>query len=267
MRAALLERIELESELRRAVERDEFVLHFQPIYSLADGSVAAVEALVRWQHPTRGLVPPGAFIPLAEESGTIVRIGRGVLRAACTEAASWSLVGAGQAAVSVNVSVRQLQDPDLVVDVAEALASSGLDPSRLVLEITETVLAPGSEKTMDVLRELKRMGVRLALDDFGTGYSSLRYLHEFPLDIIKIAKPFVDALGGAGGGATLAQAIVDIGRTFGLTVVAEGIEHAEQLHRLRSMNADLGQGFLLSRPIDASMLKELLEGVEDLRVA
>jgi len=267
MRAALLERIELESELRRAVDRDEFVLHFQPIYALADGSVAAVEALVRWQHPTRGLVPPAAFIPLAEETGTIVRIGRGVLRAACSEAAAWPALGAGEVAVTVNVSARQLQDPDLVVDVAEALASSGLDAARLVLEITESVLAPGSEKTMDVLRELKRMGVRLALDDFGTGYSSLRYLHEFPLDIIKIAKPFVDAVGGGGGGATLARAIVDIGRTFGLAVVAEGIEHPEQLRRIRAMDADLGQGFLLSRPVDAGTLQALLAGVDDLRVA
>jgi diguanylate cyclase (GGDEF)-like protein len=267
MRAALLERLELESELRRAVERDEFVLHFQPIYALADGAVAAVEALVRWEHPTRGLVSPGEFIPLAEETGTIVSIGRRVLRDACREAASWPASGKNEIAVAVNVSARQLQDPTLLDDVAEALASSGLAASRLVLEITESVLAPGSERTMHVLRELKRTGVRLALDDFGTGYSSLRYLHEFPLDMLKIAKPFVDAVGGAGGGATLARAIVDIGRTFGLTVVAEGIEHPEQLLRIRGMDADLGQGFLLSRPVDAATLKTILAGVRDLRVA
>jgi len=258
MRAALVERLEVEAQLRHAVGRREFVLHFQPIYELATGAVAAVEALVRWQHPTRGLLPPGAFIPLAEETGLIVAIGRQVLREACSEAGTWPALPRGEIAVTVNVSARQLQDPDLVTDVVDALSDTGLPASRLVLEITETVLAPGNEKTKEVLRDLKRTGVRLALDDFGTGYSSLGYLHEFPLDIIKIAKPFVDAIGGRGGEATIARAIADLGRTFGLDVVAEGIERADQLDRIRDLSAHFGQGFLLSRPVDAAALKPLL---------
>jgi diguanylate cyclase (GGDEF)-like protein len=257
MRAELLARLELESELRRAVTSDEFVLAFQPIYALASGAVTAVEALVRWRHPTRGVIAPGAFIPLAEETGLIVGIGRSVLQGACREAATWPRGAAGEIAVAVNVSARQLQDPHLVDDVKEALESAGLPASRLMLEITETVLAPGSGETRRTLRSLKRLGVQLALDDFGTGYSSLRYLHEFPLDLIKIAKPFVDAVGDGGGERALAKAIVDLGRTFGLVVVAEGIERPEQLAGLRAMSAELGQGFLLSPPVDAAALMHL----------
>jgi diguanylate cyclase (GGDEF)-like protein len=257
MRAASLERLELQIELRRALAQKEFILHYQPIYDLANGTVAAVEALVRWGHPTRGLIPPGSFIPLAEETGLIVDIGRSVLRAACNEAASWPPCKAGEIAITVNVSARQLQDPNLVRDVTEALAISGLPASRLVLEITETVLAPGSDETMRVLTSLKGLGVGLALDDFGTGYSSLRYLHEFPLDLIKIAKPFVDPI-GEGGESALAKAIVDLGRIFRLVVVAEGIERPEQLEGLRAMSAQLGQGYLLSRPVPAAELRKLL---------
>ena len=258
MRAAVLERLELQVELRRAVARNQFVLHFQPIYELESGAVAAVEALLRWRHPTRGLVAPDAFVPLAEETGLIVEIGRNVLRDACRLAVAWPSSPAGDVAVTVNVSARQLQDAQLVADVTDALAFSGLPASRLVLEITETLLAPGSDATLLTLRRLKSLGVRLALDDFGTGYSSLRYLHEFPLDLIKIAKPFVDAIGVRGGEPTLAKAIVDLGRTFGLVVVAEGIERAEQLDGVRAIAAELGQGFLLSPPLDAAALGILL---------
>jgi len=254
MRAAVVERLELESDFKRAVEREEFVLHYQPIVELETGSISGLEALLRWEHPARGLVPPLAFVPLAEETGAIVSIGRWVLREACRRATTWE----APLIVSVNLSARQLQQPDLVDEIAQMLADTALDPSRLMLELTETALMQDSQAAVRKLSSLKQLGIRLALDDFGTGYSSLGYLQQFPLDVLKIAKPFVDGLGSGSGEPALAQAIIELGRTFQLNVVAEGIERVEQLVQLRTLGCDGGQGFLFSKPCDADSVDILL---------
>ena len=245
MRAEVLERIELESDLQRAVARDELVVHYQPLVALGDGRLAAFEALVRWRHPTRGLLPPLAFIPLAEETDLIAEIGRWVLDEACIQAQIWGT------SISVNLSGRQLEQSDLVEVVAGALARSGLPPERLWLEITETVLMRDTETTIDRLRALKALGVKLAVDDFGTGYSSLQYLRRFPIDLLKMAKPFVDGLSSGPEGAALAKTILELGHSLGLRTVAEGIEGAAELAQLRRLGCDLGQGFLFAQPLSA----------------
>jgi diguanylate cyclase (GGDEF)-like protein len=252
MRAEVLERIELEADLQRAVERDELVVHYQPVMSLADGRLEAFEALVRWQHPTRGLMAPLTFIPLAEETDLIVDIGRWVLETSCVQAQAWGT------SISVNLSGRQLEQSDLVEVVARALARSGLAPERLWLEITETVLMHDTEATIERLRALKALGVKLAVDDFGTGYSSLRYLRRFPIDLLKMAKPFVDGLNASPDGEALARTILELGVSLGLRTVAEGIEGDDELASLRRLGCDLGQGFLFARPMPAAEATALL---------
>jgi diguanylate cyclase (GGDEF)-like protein len=266
MHAAVMERLELEADLQRAVERGELVLDFQPVVDLSSGEVGGFEALLRWRHPSRGLIAPGAFIPLAEETRLMPAIGRWVLESACRHAVSWrESTGASDLTVSVNLSARQLQSPSLFEDVGHALERSGLPPCGLVLEITETVLMSDTESTIGKLKRLKHMGVGLAVDDFGTGYSSLQYLRRFPIDTLKIDKSFVDDLAGAGDDAALARAIVDLGESFGLTVVAEGIECEEQRRRLVELGCQLGQGFLFSPPLAAADASELARSC-DLRV-
>jgi EAL domain-containing protein (putative c-di-GMP-specific phosphodiesterase class I) len=222
--------------------------------------------LIRWQHPQRGLLPPAAFIPLAEETGAIFAIGQWVLQTACRAAAAWgsgstplSRRPADQAPpfVSVNLAPIQLQQVDLVEVVASTLAETQLDPARLVLEITESSLLDDS-RAIQTLRGLKELGVRLAVDDFGTGYSSLHYLQRFPLDALKIPKTFVDHLGEHSDQSALARAIIELGRTFGLDVIAEGIERPEQLAHLRALGCKAGQGFLLAHPRDAAATEALL---------
>ncbi|MFP5361120.1 MAG: putative bifunctional diguanylate cyclase/phosphodiesterase [Thermoleophilia bacterium] len=254
MHAAVVRRAELEADLQRVVERDELVLHYQPIVALETGSVVGVEALVRWRHPERGLIAPDAFIPVAEETQLMAELGRWILTAACTQAARWQQ---GQPLrVSVNLSACQLQSADVAGDVRRALASAGLDPSSLVLEITETALMRDVQDTISCLVELKRLGVLLAVDDFGTGYSSLDYLRRFPIDILKIDKAFVEDL--VAGDSKLAQAIIDLGDSFGLHVVAEGIEHELQRQRLIALGCRLGQGYCFARPMPARELSALL---------
>jgi diguanylate cyclase (GGDEF)-like protein len=257
MHEALVEQLELEADLRGALERDEFVVHYQPIVDLASGDILGAEALVRWEHPTRGLLAPGAFIPLAEETQMIVPIGRRVLRAACEQAVRW-LERHGELTMAVNLSGTQLLQPDLVGDVADALRDSGLPAQHLTLEITETVLMGDDAVTMSRLRELKELGVRLAVDDFGTGYSSLQYLRDFPLDILKVAKSFVDGIGGEAQGVALARAIVELGESCQLDVVGEGIELSEQREGLLELGCRLGQGFLFARPADPQTIDALL---------
>jgi diguanylate cyclase (GGDEF)-like protein len=254
MHTAVVERAELEADLQRVVERDELVLHYQPIVDLKTDEVVGVEALVRWCHPQRGLIGPDAFIALAEETQLMTELGRWILNAACQEAAGWQ--GARPLKLSVNLSASQLQAADLATDVAAALESSGLAPSALVLEITETVLMRDVEDTIDCLKDLKKLGVLLAVDDFGTGYSSLDYLRRFPIDMLKIDKAFVDDL--VTGDSTLAQAIIDLGESFGLQVVAEGIEHEGQRRRLIELGCRLGQGFCFARPMPAEDVAALL---------
>jgi EAL domain-containing protein (putative c-di-GMP-specific phosphodiesterase class I) len=265
--AAAAERLELEQGLARAVEAltsgasdGGFALAYQPVVSLESGAVEKVEALLRWQHPARGPVSPARFIPVAEGSGLIVALGRWVLEEACRAAAGWpSGAGGRPVGIAVNVSGRQLADPGLAGHVAGALAASGLDPARLTLEITESVLMHDTTGTLAVLHALKALGVRLAVDDFGTGYSSLRYLQQFPVDVLKIDKSFVDGVARGGHDAALARTIVALGDMLALRTVAEGVEDAAQADVLRAMGCEYAQGYLFARPTDGPGLLALLE--------
>jgi diguanylate cyclase (GGDEF)-like protein/PAS domain S-box-containing protein len=259
MQAAVYERLELANELREAVERREFVVFYQPIVEIATELIVGCEALVRWTHPRRGLLRPDAFIQIAEVTGLIVPIGDYVLTQACRQLAVWDgQLGANAMRMAVNLSPRQLKDPLVVSTVRRALEHSGIDPGRLTLEITETALVEDSYATLARLRDLKALGVRLSIDDFGTGYSSLSYLRQFPVDAVKIAKPFVDHIAEGDDHSALARAIITLGDTLRLEVVAEGIEQEAQMLALRSMGCQLGQGFYSSRPVEASSLRSLL---------
>ena len=259
LHAAVVERLELEADLRHAVERDELLLHYQPLVDLATGQVVGAEALVRWQHPERGMLGPVQFVPLAEESGLIVPVGAWVLREACRQAAEWHASG-HPLMVAVNLSGAQLEAPGLAADLAAALEETGLHPASVMLEITETVLMHDLEATVARLDELKRLGVLLSVDDFGTGYSSLQYLRRFPLDLLKLAKPFVDRVEDAGDGYALARAIIDLGHNLDLTVLAEGIEGPEQRELLTRLGCRLGQGYHFARPTTSEALDAVLGG-------
>jgi EAL domain-containing protein (putative c-di-GMP-specific phosphodiesterase class I) len=263
MHTALVERLELEADLGRAVERQEFELAYQPIVELDTGAVVAVEALVRWRHPDRGLLSPAEFIPAAEETGLIRAIGRQVLEQACRQGAGWQRChrSASPLAVSVNLSVNQLHHPALVEEVASALDGAGLDPRSLILEITETALMQELER--ETLTRLKQLGVQIAVDDFGTGYSSLHYLRGFPIDILKIDKSFVDDIAKPDK-PPLARAILDLGQSLNLRVIAEGMELEEQVIGLAELGCRWGQGYFFSRPQPAHELDALLtaNGVE-----
>jgi diguanylate cyclase (GGDEF)-like protein len=266
LRETANERAVLEGLLREAEERDELRLHYQPIVDLTDGSIVGVEALVRWEVPARGLLMPSDFIGLAEDSGHIVPIGRWVLEQACRQTEAWRHShGLDSLSVGVNLSARQFQHPDLVAEVGAALAASGLEPSCLVLEITESVLMQTTAATIGKLADLRRIGVRLAIDDFGTGYSSLGYLERFPVDILKIDKTFIDGIGERGGRPVLARAIVQLGRALDLQVIAEGIERSEQASVLRRLGCTRGQGHLYSRALPPAELDTILaRGAVDL---
>ena len=238
-------RLDRREQLERAIENEELVLHYQPIVDLDLARVAGFEALVRWQHPERGLLGPGEFIPLAEETGLIVPLGRWVLREACRQAASW----AGAPYLSVNVAGAQLEQPGFEDEVAAALHDGGLVPERLVLEVTESSLVGDLEA--ERLQALRRLGVRLAIDDFGTGYSSLSYLRKFPMDVLKIDRSFTRDVCED---SALLNAIVAMGESLGLVLVPEGIEEPEQADALRALGCRLGQGFLFGRPVPAEEL-------------
>jgi diguanylate cyclase (GGDEF)-like protein len=263
MHAAVMERLELEVDLQRSLHRGELEVHYQPIIELATGVTSAVEALLRWKHPTRGYVGPDEFVPLAEETGTIHALGQWVLLEACRQAVEWNTgVRRGDPiAMGVNLSARQLEAAGLVDQVAAALAETGLPPDLLILEITETVLMRDLEGSVSKLIELRELGVRLSVDDFGTGYSSLQYLRRFPLDSLKIAKSFVDGVSGPSQDAAVARAIVDLGCTFSLRVVAEGIETTEQYEQLLRLGCEYGQGYLFARPAAAADIEPELTSV------
>jgi diguanylate cyclase (GGDEF)-like protein len=254
MAAAMLRRHDLKEELAKAIEREEILVEYQPIVSLETGRISAAEALVRWQHPIRGLVSPSEFIPLAEETGLIREIGRHVLTQACRQARRWRLADVNETPLRlhVNLSAAQLRDPDLIATVRAALEDSGVPPDRLALEITESQLLGDAATSAARFRELRALGVRISLDDFGTGYSSLSYLHSLPLDSLKIAKPFVDGLVDHGRDASFIGVIVDLARKLQLDVIAEGIETPAQLHALRELGVELGQGYLLGHPAPAA---------------
>jgi diguanylate cyclase (GGDEF)-like protein len=260
MHTAIVERLDLEVDLKRAIEHEELVLVYQPIFSLRSGAVAGVEALVRWQHPTRGVVLPEHFVPLAEESGVIRELGRWVLRAACHQGALWRAKYPGHPGlrIGVNVSGAQLREPGLLEEVSEALAAAQLEASGVTLEITETALMESFDTAIEQLDALKELGVDLAIDDFGIGYSSLRYLRRLPLDNLKIEKTFVDGIGRSDDEPALLRAIVDLAEIFGLTVIAEGIERPEQRERLLELGCELGQGHLLAEPLPSAEADALL---------
>jgi EAL domain-containing protein (putative c-di-GMP-specific phosphodiesterase class I) len=259
MHAAVLDRLHLEADLRQAIERDELVLHYQPILALASGQVAGVEALVRWQHPTRGQLPPAAFIPLAEETGLILALGAWVLRTACAQLAAWQAAGLPPMWVAVNLSVRQVQQPGLPTLIADTLAATGLAPHYVQLEITESMLMDAVETTRTTLAEVHALGVRLALDDFGMGYSSLRYLQHLPLDTLKIAQPFVADIVTDPQAAAISAGVSALSQSLGLTVIAEGVETADQVQVLRAQQCDAIQGYLVSHPLPAAAVPQYLQ--------
>jgi EAL domain-containing protein (putative c-di-GMP-specific phosphodiesterase class I) len=253
-------RHELATALAHAASRGEIEVRYQPIVSLGAGGTVAFEALARWRHPVRGLLAPAAFVPLAEEIGEIGAIGRVVLRAACERTREWgdAFPQHGELAVAVNLSATELQDPDLPGDVAAILAACGLPAHRLVLELTESGAMRDPDLTAETFAKLRALGVRLALDDFGTGYSSLSHLRDLPIDMLKIAKPFVDPLDDATADTTFVATILRLAEALDLDVVAEGIERAEQADALRLLRCGLGQGFHFARPLDERRAKARL---------
>ena len=257
MHTVAVTRLELLSDLRHAVERDELLVVYQPIHSLETQALVGVEALLRWKHPSRGLMAPLTFIPLAEESGLITPIGRWVLDRACRDAQHWrtSLPDLANLTIAVNLSGRQIPEPSLLLDVQRALNESGLPPDALVLELTESVLLQHTEQARAVLDCLKMLGVGLAIDDFGTGYSSLSYLQQLPLDILKIDRSFVERMATDPGGEGLARAVIALGSTLSLRTVAEGIEHPEQAERLRALGCHRGQGYHFSHALPADQFE------------
>jgi diguanylate cyclase (GGDEF)-like protein/PAS domain S-box-containing protein len=259
MHEGVLARLELRTDLQRALATDQLELFYQPVIRLEDGSISGVEALLRWNHPERGMVGPDQFIPLAEETGLIVPIGRWVLRQGCREGRRLmaSLPADRPVSLAINLSLKQLQHSDIVADVRDALEESGLPAAQLTLEITESVLMADTDLAVQRLAELKTLGIKLALDDFGTGYSSLSYLSKFPVDVLKMDRSFLRE--GASPQATdLANAVVALGNTLSLEVVAEGIEIPEQWHTLRDLGCDLGQGFYFARPMNAEAARAFL---------
>jgi diguanylate cyclase (GGDEF)-like protein/PAS domain S-box-containing protein len=267
MQTAVLDRIELEADLRSALVGEEFFLLYQPVFDLDHMHVSGVEALVRWRHPSRGIVPPDHFIPMLEDSGLIVDVGRWVLVEACRQAAEWHRRGHGLS-MSVNVSMRQLETHAFVDHIKGALATTSLDPRFLVIEITESTLMRDADATIRRLREIKDLGVHVAIDDFGTGYSSLAYLRQFPVDALKIDRSFIAAMADSPESGALIHTLVELGRTLGLETLAEGIEDNNQLHKLQEEHCDRGQGFLFSRPIEPEAIEAfLLEAAESSRAA
>jgi diguanylate cyclase (GGDEF)-like protein/PAS domain S-box-containing protein len=256
MQDVLHERLRLEADMIRALVEEEFLLEYQPIVDLGTGSLLGVEALVRWQHPRDGMLMPGQFISIAEDCGQIVKLGRWVLTEACRQLVAWraGIPGGHSLRVAVNISGRHLQHGDLIGDVAAALATSGLEPANLVVELTESTIMSNTEANLERLQKLKALGVRLALDDFGTGYSSLSYLHRFPIDILKIDRSFVSRLTTSGNGPELARAVITLGSTLGLDIVAEGIELEPQIAALLELGCVAGQGFFFAK---AASLQEL----------
>jgi diguanylate cyclase (GGDEF)-like protein/PAS domain S-box-containing protein len=261
MYADVRHRLEMEAALRAGIEAGELTLHYQPIVHLSTGAIYGVEALVRWEHQTYGRLLPQHFIPLAEETGLIVKLGGWVLDEACRQVQAWRLAYPQiQLSVSVNISGRQLQGPDIGEALGDALASSGVDPSAVVLEITESVLMQKTDSVLERLQALKKLGVRLAIDDFGTGYSSLSYLQRFPIDILKIASPFVEEVALGAERAALARAIIGLSDTLRLQTVAEGIEMAEQRAALIELGCPLGQGHYFARAVPAEAIDRMLAG-------
>ena len=264
MREAAIARLALETDLRRAIERNEFELHYQPIISLATGKLAGFEALVRWRHPERGLVSPEHFIGVAEETGLIVPLGAWVLHRACTQMSEWHRAHPSSDALTmhVNLSAKQFVHPDLATEIAGILQATGLPASSLNLEITESAVIENPESVIEVLGTLKALGLRISIDDFGTGHSSLSYLHRFPIDALKIDRSFVSAM--TMEQSNIIQAIVALAQALHLEVIAEGIETLDQLSRLSQLGSDGGQGYLFAAALTAPNAESVLARSQDM---
>jgi diguanylate cyclase (GGDEF)-like protein/PAS domain S-box-containing protein len=259
MNQKAVERQSIEGALRHAIERQEFLLHYQPKVNLDSGEISGVEALIRWQQPDRGLVPPSQFVPIAEDCGLILPIGRWVMREACRQAREWQVAGLPFKRISTNVSAAEFRAKGFVENVRTILSETGLEPRYLDLELTESVLMEHADSSARILHALKSIGVHLALDDFGTGYSSLSYLQRFPIDVLKIDRTFVHQITANADDATIVRAILDMGRNLKQRVIAEGIETQEQLEFLQAHQCREGQGFLFSPPIPAAQFAHLLQ--------
>ena len=268
MRAVVLSRSELEGDLRRAIHNGELFLVYRPIYSLEQNHIEGVEALVRWRHPRRGLVMPSEFIQIAEDSGIITQIGDWVLLKACAELSKWHIEypDSDYLSINVNISGKQINQKDFVDKVQETLNLTGLDPKSLILEITENVFIMKQSLIDELLSDLRKIGVAFAIDDFGTGFSSLGYLQNFSVDMIKIDKSFVDKVIGDKKGYQIMKTIILVAQGMGMKTLAEGIENDEQLKILRSLKCDLGQGFYLSKPIDAKQIEKILKNQAVLKI-
>jgi diguanylate cyclase (GGDEF)-like protein len=253
-RHRIMARLQLEADLRSAVDNDELVLHYQPLVRLDTGEITGVECLLRWDHPVRGHTLPGQFVQVAEETGTIVPIGAWTIDAACAQAVRWRDANRRALSVSVNLSARQLDEPDTPNVIARALERHRLEPQLLCLEITESVLMRDASQALQTLETLKDLGVRIAIDDFGTGYSSLAYLRRFPVDVLKIDGSFVQGLGEDPEDSAIVAAVLRLAETLGVDVVAEGIETAGQLDTLRALGCQFGQGYYFSQPVPAEQL-------------
>jgi EAL domain-containing protein (putative c-di-GMP-specific phosphodiesterase class I) len=262
MHGDALRRLQVETELRRAVERDELRVHYQPILELPGGRLAGFEALIRWAHPERGLIPPADFIPIAEETGHIVALGRWVMETACAQLREWQLLsGDPELFMAVNLSARQLRQDDLVRQVRGALESTGIEGRTLKLEITESMVVDHTDRVARTLGNLKELGVQLFMDDFGTGFASLSYLHTLPLDGLKIDRSFVSRMHTDHRHALLVSSMVTLARRLGLAVVAEGIEVEAHVNLLNELGCELGQGYHFSRPREAPDAAALLTGI------
>ena len=259
MQDTMQNRMELEMDLREALENEEFFLAYQPTIDLRDMSPTGVEALIRWEHPMRGIVQPDDFIPLLEETGLICEVGKWVLREACVQGAAWRAAG-HSIGMAVNVSGRQLDTDHLIADIEGALADSGMEPTALTIEITETTLMRNAEETSRRLTAIKELGVRIAIDDFGTGYSSLAHLQRFPVDALKIDRSFISGLQHNLEGETLVRTLVQLGKALSIETFAEGIEQQRELSLLKDEDCDTGQGFLFARPLDAQATEAFLRG-------
>jgi EAL domain-containing protein (putative c-di-GMP-specific phosphodiesterase class I) len=260
MHAEALTRLQIESDLRHAFEREEFFLHYQPIVSLSQGRIIGAEALIRWRHFERGIVSPATFVPVAEDTGLVVPLGRWVLREACRQAHEWQLRGGDDQgfAISVNLSVREFAQPDLVRAVAAILEETGLSAHSLKIEITESAIIGQKHPAIETVEQLRALGVAIHLDDFGTGYSALSYLHRLPLDAVKIDRAFTSSIDQEERPLHVVKAIVSLAHAIGLEVVAEGVTNQGQLDLLRGMGCDLAQGFFFSRPCNHEEMSALL---------
>ena len=254
MNALAVKRLALETSLREAVARDEFILHYQPIINLANDAVVGVEALVRWHHPEFGVLPPVRFIGLAEETGLIIEIGETVLRRACRQSLDWEASGFGRLRMAVNISARHFQQKSFLDRIVAILEETGLDANRLELELTETSIMENAAAAAALLAQLRALGVRIAIDDFGTGYSSLSYLKRLPIDTVKLDRSFVSGATTDPDDAALVMAIITLAHNLKLKVIAEGIETEEQKTFLRLLRCDMGQGYLFGKPMPADVL-------------